>query len=134
MQPSVYGSNGFVTLTAVIIIGALLVIMSVGLLQSGVAGARVGIAREAGLRARLAADACAERALQEIRNDTSFTGSATLTVGGVDCSYTVTSQGGQNRTIQASATAGAATRRVMIRISEINPLIVVDQWEEVAQF
>ena len=79
-------------------------------------------------------NACAEEALQQIRDSTPFTGSGNLTLGQGACSYTVTSQGAQNRTITASGTVGTIIRKVKVIINKINPQITVTSWQEMDNF
>lgn len=100
----------------------------------GIAGERTGQAREQGLAARLLADSCAERALEEIRESASFSGSDTLTYSNGSCSYAVINEGGQNRTIEASGAVADALQRVELTLTQINPTITVAAWREVDAF
>jgi len=63
-----------------------------------------------------------------------FTGSGNLAFSQGSCSYTVTNQGGQNRTIILSGTVGTIIRKVKIIINKINPLIILTSWQEVNNF
>ena len=83
-------------------------------------------------QAKALANACAEEALQQIRDSTPFTGTGNLTLGQGSCNYTVTSGGGQNRTIASTGTVGSIVRKVKTTIDKINPGINITSWQEVA--
>ena len=125
-------SGGYITLISVLIVGAVGIAITTSLILLGLGSSRTSFAVEQSNQAKALANACAEEALQQIRDSTPFTGSGNLTLGQGVCSYTVTSQGGQNRTITASGTVGTIMRKVKIIIDKINPTIQVVSWQEVA--
>lgn len=127
-------AKGFTTLVSVLLVGVLGLAISVSLLLLGLASSRTSFAQEQSYQAKALADACAEEALQQIHDSTPFTGSGSLTLGQGSCTYTVTSQGGSNRTITAVGTVSSMTRRVRVIIDSINPAINVTSWQEVADF
>ena len=110
------------------------VAITLSLILLGLGASRTSFAYEQSGQAKGLAHACAEEALQRIRDSTPFVGSDTLTFGIGTCSYTVTSQGPQNRTITSSGTVGSIIRKVRIIINKINPTIKVVSWQEVADF
>lgn len=124
--------RGFITLISVLVVGAVGVAIAFSLLLLGVGNARTSFAIEQSNQAKVLANACAEEALQQIRDSTPFTGSGNLTLGQGTCTYTVTSQSGQNRTITSSGTVGTIIRKVKIIIDKINPAIQAVSWQEVA--
>lgn len=125
-------TNGYVTLLSVLVVSAVTLSIGLSLLVSGIDASRIGFLFENSGQARFLADACAEEALQEIRDFTPFTGSGGLSFEYGDCTYTVVSGGGQSRTVTASSTVDTVVRKVTISITAINPLIVISSWEEVA--
>lgn len=126
--------NGFITLLSVLIIGALGTAITVSLLVFGIDSSKTSRALEQSYQSKALAYACSEEALQHIKDSTSFTGSGTLTLEQGTCTYTVTSQGGQNRTITASGTVGAVIQKTKIIIDRINPDIHIVSWQEVSDF
>lgn len=127
-------NDGYVILISTLIIGAIGAAIALSLLLSGLATSRTGSVIEKSIQARGLANACAEEALQLIRETTSFTGSGNVIFGSDSCDYTVTSQTEENRTIRASATVDTITRRVIVSITQINPSITIASWQEVADF
>jgi len=128
-----YNSNGgYITLVSVLVVGAVGVAIATSLILLGLGSSRTSFAIEQSNQAKGIANACAEEALQQIRDSTPFTGSGNLTLGQGICTYAVTNQGGQNRTIVSSGTVGSMIRKVKIIIDKINPTIQVVSWQEVA--
>ena len=126
--------KGYIALITVLVTGAVGVAIAVSLLLLGLASSRTSFALEQSNQAKALANACSEEALQQIRDSTSFTGTGTLSLGLGTCSYTVTSQVGQNRTATSTGTVGTILRKVKIIIDTINPSINVTSWQEVADF
>lgn len=123
--------DGYIALVSVLVVGAVGVAITLSLILLGVGSSRTSFAIEQSTQAKALANACAEEAMQQMRDSTPFTGSGSLTLGQGTCSYTVTSQGGQNRTITASGTVSTTLRKVEIIINSINPTIQVVSWQEV---
>lgn len=135
MQLPVYDNyKGFIALTSILIVGAVGAAITVSLLLLGLGSSRTSFALEQSNQAKALADACAEEALQQIRDSTPFTGSGNLSLGQGTCAYTVINLGGHNRSITASGTVGTIVRKVKITIDKINPTINITYWQEVADF
>jgi hypothetical protein len=126
--------NGFVTLLSVLILAAVSTAVSVSLLVLGLASSRTSFSLQQLHEAKSLADTCAETALQKVRDTTSFSGTGGVNLGTGSCSYTVTAQSGEQRTITASGVVGSLTRKVKITITQINPSITISAWQEVADF
>ena len=127
-------NKGFITLISVLIVGVVGVAITVSLILLGLSSSRTSFAVEQSNQAKALANACAEEGLQQIRDSFIFTDSGNLSLGQGTCSYTVTDQGQQNRTIIASGVVGTITRKVRVIIDTINPTIQVVSWQELADF
>jgi hypothetical protein len=125
---------GYITLISVLVVGAVGIAISTSLILLGLGSARISFAVEQSNQAKALANACVEEGLQQIRDSMPYTGSGNLTLGQGTCSYTVASQGGQNRTITAIGTVGTIMRKVKVIIDKINPAIQVVSWQEVVDF
>lgn len=125
-------SRGYITLVAVIIVGAVGVSVSLSLLWLGAGTSRSSLARQQSDQAKALANTCAEEALRQIRDSTPYSGTGNLTLGQGTCTYTVTVGSGEARTITASGTVGTIKRKISISLTAINPQIVVSSWQEVA--
>ncbi len=126
--------TGYITLLSILVVAAVGVAITTSLILLGLGSARTSFVVEQSNQTKALANACAEEAMQQIKNSTPFTGSGSLTLGQGTCSYTVTNTGGQNRTIIASGVVGAITRKISITINQISPAIVVTSWQEVADY
>jgi len=122
--------KGFITLYIVIITGfiatGLLFMFSMDSFLS--VKSSLNAKNSGGTRAML--DACAEIALETIREMNTYSGINSVMIGNNSCSYTVANTGGNNRTISASSTIKNTTRKLLITTSAFNPLHVVS-WQEV---
>ncbi|MDP2656076.1 MAG: hypothetical protein Q8P11_00740 [bacterium] len=123
--------NGFITLISVLVVGAVGVAIAVSLLLLGLGSSRTSFALEQSDQAKALNNACAEEALQQIADSTAYTGSGNLALGHGSCIYTVTSQGGGNRTVTTSGTVGTIVRKSTIIITAVNPSITITSWQEV---
>ncbi len=126
--------KGFIALITVLVIGAVGVAITVSLLLLGLGSSRTSFSLEQSNQAKALANACAEEALQQIRDSIPFEGSGGLTSGQGSCSYTVTKLTGQNRTITASGTVGTIIRKVSIALDKIVPDINITSWQEVTDY
>lgn len=126
--------SGYITLLSILVVGAVGTAITLSLILLGIGASRTSFAYEQSNQAKGLASLCAEEAMQRIRDSTPFTGSNILALGMGTCSYTVTSQGVQNRIIIASGSVGTIIRKVRIIINKINPTIRVVLWQEIADF
>lgn len=128
----IFNQSGYIALLSVIMVGAMAVVVAVTFLSVGINWSQTSFDLERSKQTTVLAHACAEEALQQIRSSTPYTGSGNLNLGQGSCTYTVSSGGGQNRTIDVSATVGPMTRKIQITITAITPLIVISSWQEVS--
>ncbi len=127
-------SQGFILLLNVLLIGVVGLTIVTSILLLGTNSSRTSFTLEQSNHAKAIANACTEEALEQIRDSTSFTGSGSLSFSQGTCSYTVTSQGGQNRTVTASSTVSTITRKVKVILSSITPTMSVTSWQELGDF
>lgn len=125
---------GYVVLLTLLIVGAVSISVTLAVVLLGLDSSRTAFALEQSYQAKALADACLEEALQQVRDSTPYTGTDSMSLGQGQCSYTVVSTGGTAREITAEGTVGTMKRKVTVSISAINPLIILDSWQEVADF
>jgi len=130
-----YNNNtGFITLLSVLIVSAVGLAIVTSLLLQGFTSASASLALTESEQARAVAVACAETALQQIRDDTNFSGSGSLTFTYSSCSYTVQNLGGQSRRVMSAGAAGPMISRLNITIDKLNPKINLTSWQFVSSF
>ncbi len=132
--PQYANHTGYIALMTVLAAGLVAASITVSLLLLGVSQTKTAIISDQSERAKSLANACAEEALQQIRDQTSYTGADTLTFGADSCTYTIADLGGENRQISAAGNVSTTVRKVSITISAISPLITISSWQEVADF
>ena len=131
---NINSKSGFITLISVLVAGVIAAAIATSLILFGLGASRTAFSLEQSNQAKGLANACAEEALQRIQSSVSFTGGDTLALGQGTCDYTVTNQGGQNRTIVSTGTVASIVRRVRVVIDKITPSINIVSWQEVADF
>lgn len=123
--------NGYVALISVLIVGALAVAVTTGVLLLGLAWSQSSFTVEQSYQAMGLADACIEEALQQIADSTPFTGIGTLALGQGTCAYTVTNTGGQSRSVTSQGMVGGVVRKVGVTLNQIRPKIALTSWQEI---
>ena len=123
--------TGYVALMGVIIISAACLAGALTLLIGATDANRTAVVSEKAVSATSYAHSCGEEALQQIRDDTTYTVSGSLTFSGGSCSYTITNTGGSNRTIASTGTAGDAVRKISISATIGASTISTSSWQEV---
>ncbi|TSC94697.1 MAG: Uncharacterized protein Athens101428_212 [Candidatus Berkelbacteria bacterium Athens1014_28] len=128
-------SGGYIALISVMIIGAVLLLIII-------TGAHVGTTQ--GINSLLFSNhteseslisACGEQALMNLKDNPSYGGNETVSLGNGECQIlAVTSQGGEVRSIQVTSAVGGARKKNLITVSQINPKLLVSSWQEVAEF
>lgn len=126
----IIGQSGYIALMAVLIVGAASLAISLALLTTGTDNQRNSLATQQSKQARGLAVACAQEALQQMHDNTSFTGSNNINLGQGTCSYTVTNTGGSNRTIDTTGTVNGVVRKIKI-YATITTTISITSWQEV---
>lgn len=126
--------SGYIALIAVLFFVAIGGAIATSLILLGVGVSRTSFALDQSYQAKALANACAEEALQQIRESVPFSGTGSLTLGQGSCSYTVVKLTGQNRTLTSNGTVGTIVRKVSISLDKITPSINITSWQEVADF
>lgn len=123
--------KGFMTLIIVLIVGVIALSITVSLLISGLSVSRTSFDFQQMYQVKNLAHSCAEEALQQIRDNTNFTGTGNLNFSLGSCTYTVVGTGSNNRNITTTGTIDTVTRKMEINISAINPYIVISTWQDI---
>jgi hypothetical protein len=132
--PSANPSAGFIALTNVIILGAFGALITTTLLLVGVSATRTSAVVEQSAQARALANACAESALQKIKETGSLTNNDILRLENGNCNYTSNSQSDGTGLLSALGMVGTAVRKIQIIITTTTPTVGISSWQEVADF
>jgi acyl-CoA synthetase (AMP-forming)/AMP-acid ligase II len=123
--------QGYIALLAVLIMGAASLAIALSLLIGGADNEQVSLITQQSIQARNLATACAEEALQQIHDNTAFTGTNNLTLGQGTCTYTVTNTGGSNRTVDATGSVNTVARKVKVYVTIGASNISITSWQDV---
>ena len=122
--------HGYVALLSVLILGSIVTAVGVTLLVTGTDAQREILVTQQSVQARSLADTCAEEALQQLHDNTAFTGTNNLALGTGSCTYTVTSTGVSTRTISTTATVGNVVRKAVVYVTMSSSSISITSWQE----
>ena len=123
---------GYVALIAVLIVGAASLAIGVAMLSTGTDSQRAVLVSQQSIQARSLASSCADEALQQMHDNTSFTGTNNLSIGVGSCTYTVTNLGGASRQVDVSGTVGGVVRKAQVYVTIGASSISVTSWQEVS--
>jgi len=137
MLPPIFvkiNNSGFAVLIGVLIVGAFGVAVALYLVLSGLYSYQNSFLLEQSVRAKNLANACAESALNHIQLCSIISGQGSVVIDGNTCNYEIIVNPDQSRTVQSSATVGSVVRKVKVVVSKIDPHVIVDSWQDVADF
>lgn len=126
--------KGIAVLLSVLIFGAVGIAVVIAGLLLGVGSSRTSLALQQSVQAKALANACAEEALQTLRESIYYTGNETLTFSQGTCEIqAIGGNGNVNRTVTTVGTVGTVgtiQRTVQVEISAIHPTISITSWQE----
>ncbi len=126
--------DGFVALVSTIIISAVTLLLIAGAFTISVIEIEKSDARFGSETARAWVNFCAEEALQEIRDNSEYTGSEEFEEEADYGCFFIVSGDFPQKIVQSMGFYSDYTKRIEIKVSDYNPLLVIDSWEEVTEF
>jgi hypothetical protein len=123
--------KGIIALITVLIAGAIVLVVGVGMALRTLLESGSTLDAELSHQALVTAGSCMEQTLLSLADDSSYTGNETITIGEHTCTISAIAINGITRTIQTSSTVGAHTRRLQVIVSDVNPPLKVNSWQEV---
>lgn len=126
--------RGYIALLSVIVIGAIGVAVMVSVLLFGISSSKTDYSLQQGGSAKIVANSCAEEALQKLLETGSTSMSGGLLVASGTCSYIISSQNGQNITLEVFGQYGETVSKIRIIVATTTPFIILSSWQEVGDF
>lgn len=123
-------NKGFSTLLIVIILGGVALALTLTLSASSFWSIRGSADAKISNNTRSLINACAEVALEIIRENNSYVGNGSVVLNGNTCLYEISNTGGTTRSVNVTGTVSNITRRLSITTSSFNPLII-SSWQEI---
>jgi hypothetical protein len=125
--------KGFAVVFMVLIVSAVSLSVSLLLNERAFFANTTSKNNQSYLTALYAAEACVERALLLVRDETGYEGTDNYTVGIIECAVIVTDEGGNERRLEATATSGRATANVAVTTTTLSPQLEAT-WIDSASF
>lgn len=126
--------RGYIALMSVLIMGAVGIAIIVSTILLGIDASKNSLLIDKSNQARILASSCAEEALEQIADLSVTTGSGSLSLGLGTCSFIITSQNGQNITVNSTGLVDTITRKIKVIVASTTPIITISSWQEVADF
>lgn len=128
--------SGFIALISILIIGAVILTISIGLSLRSIGETNMALNEELSNRAAALSNACAEDALLKLKTNLSYAGGETIAVqSGLDCQIlAVLGSGNTNRAIQTQSTVSGYTAKSQVIVSQVRPVTIISSWEKVSDF
>lgn len=123
--------KGFIALTTVLIISALVLMVGIGISLESIGEMKMGLQRSLSSQAYYLTNLCAEQTLMKLKENSSYLGDEIINISNGSCTI-LPIEG--NWTIKVSASSSGQVKKMRLVVSQIDPEIIVDSWEEVAEF
>lgn len=124
--------NGYIILLSVMLIGAVSVTIAVSLLAMGIGSGQSSLSLQRSKQAKAMAQSCMDEALYNIYQNNSYTGTASTTIAGLTCNFTVTNTGGSNRRVDAWSNIYGVVQKTRVELDSVSP-INITSWQEMAE-
>jgi len=126
--------RGFIALITVLIILGIILIIGLGISFLSVEEASMGLQKSQSSQAYYLANLCAEEAIMKLRENSSYQGNETIPVGNNNCQIRPVQITGGKWVIEALGDFSSQIRKIRIVVTQINPRIIIQSWQEVADF
>jgi len=124
--------KGYVMLTTVMLIAAVAALIIPFSLMASAQNSQIEAVKTQAAQARYLALACAERALDRLKNSLLYAGSETISWPEGSCQILpLGGLGNTNRSIQTSGSVGSVIQKVEVEVTLVNPLMQVASYLEV---
>jgi len=128
-------THGYISLISVIIVGAVVLLISVSILILGINQSKGGLLEENSAEARALSNACAEKALMQIKDNINYNGNETITLGNGQCTIeTIENLEGESRILKTKGITNNVVNKLRIEISAIHPQLIFTSWQEVSDY
>jgi len=131
LPSSIKNQQGFIALTTVLIILAITLAIGIGLGLNSISEMQMGLQKNQSSAAYYLSNLCAEHALMKLKENSAYSGNETATTEKGSCQI-LSIEG--SWIVKVSATSSGQAKKIKIIVSQIDPEMIIDSWEEVAEF
>jgi len=130
-KPTKKNLGGFIALITVFIIISIALLLSLGFGLLSISEMDMGFKKTQSSQAYFLANLCAEQALMELKEDINYQGPDTINIDNGNCQ--ILQIEGQ-WIIKTIGNTKNDVKKMRISVSQVNPKIIIDSWQEVADF
>jgi len=131
----VANNSGFIALTTVLVMSAVILVISTGISLRSVDGIKMSLGQKHSYTASSLAYLCAENALIKLKSTTNYSGNETITLDGETCDIlSIDGTGYSTRTVKTQSTVSGYTKKLKIVVAEVDPIMQITSWDEVTDF
>lgn len=123
-------AKGFIALITVLIILGVVLLIGLGISQLSMGEAQMSFQKSQSSQAYYLANLCAEEALMRLKENIGYPGETISDIENGSCVILVEG----NWTIKVSADFQNQTKKMKIVISQVNPEMIINSWQEVPDF
>ncbi len=123
--------HGYALIACVLVITSMMLLAATGIARMQLTTQSSNTTLTNLLMAQALAEGCADTALLELSQDSSYTGDETITIGSDTCIIRPVLSG--PTTIETEASKNGSVYRLRIELSSTNP-VTISSWERVAEF
>jgi hypothetical protein len=122
--------NGYIVLISFIIIGAIILIVALGISFISLNQKTAIISHNRSLRNYYLANACANYAILKLQSDLNYSGNETVALDQDNCRVESVTGSGKDRTIITSSQLGQQIKKLKIELEQIKPVTIIKTWGE----
>lgn len=131
----ILNKRGFIALISVLIIGAVVLMITIGLALRSQAETAISFSEQESHRALALANLCAEQALLKLENTVNYAGNESIMMDGESCEILlIDGSGNLHRTVKTQSTVSKYTKKVKVKVLQTSPVMQIVSWEEVSDF
>jgi nitrate/TMAO reductase-like tetraheme cytochrome c subunit len=123
--------RGFIALITVFIIISIALLISLGFGLLSIGEINMGFKKTQSSQAYFLANLCAEQALMKLKENINYSGNETINIENGSCQ--ILQIEGQ-WIIKTIGNIQNDVKKMRISVSQVNPKIIIDSWQEVADF
>lgn len=128
--------KGYIALISLLIISAVTLSVAINSSLFGLSESKMGLQKSHSSKAFYLAILCAEDSLMKLKDDLNYSGSETIIINDQGSCEILPLEGSGNndRVIKTSGVSHGQTRKIRIDITEVNPSMEIESWQEVTSF
>lgn len=123
--------KGFIALITVLIVSSLVLMVGLGLSLGAISAMKMGQQKSFSLESYYLANLCVEESLMKLKENINYSGNESFYFENGSCTI-LPIEG--SWIIKVSATSSNQIKKMKVSVSQINPAMIIDSWQEVADF